>query len=468
MGRRLFASVVTGLLGVVLLAMPAGAQVAPPPAPSGSDTYAAEAFGSALNLDLFGTKVTIGSGNATLDSTPKAHADGSGALFATTLVGDTSADASSNGQSVDDHTAANQNCGPLSLPNTFPLVKLLTACSYSHAAIANNLPTATAGASSVDTLGLAPADLFGAGQPLAPVGSGIDTLIGQLGDAIGGLGPAAQGLVSQLQALLNQILNNQEARLVNVQLGTNTSTVGATAQDVTAKSTSTGATVCVIQLDASTFDSCLIKVTAGTSEATALRDRIAKTNTAKFSNSVVTVTVSQLVIDALKALANDPSNPLGPALKPVVDALFGPNGPFKGGNTFTLQFGQYVDIPLPDPLHSVIIGSSGNTKTTATGASAIAASLEVHLFDGLPNGGIDLALSQANAAVSGPAPPKAPGAQPAAAAPAPGAAGPAGPLAFTGDNPWRPVLGAVLLIVAVASIELSRRSRRRQRPARDT
>jgi hypothetical protein len=134
----------------------------------------------------------------------------------------------------------------------------------------------------------------------------------------------------------------------------------------------------------------------------------------------------------------------------------------NGTPTLTLQQGQDVKLPLPDPLASEIIASSGSTTTTKDGASAAAASLELKLFTGLPGGGIDLAVSDANAAVSGGAAVKVSATRPAPkpAAPPGAPAAPAQQLAYTGDNPWRPVIGAFLLVVAVGGFEVIRRSRR--------
>ncbi len=357
--------------------------------------------------------------------------------------GATSADSPAGGTTVDNGNATTPVCGPLSLPAGFPLLGLRTACSYSHAATGGGAPAAKAYGGSVDTLSVSAGSVLGAGGLLAPVGDVVNTLLSQLGQIVN---PVPQ--VSQLTALLQGLLTGQGTAVATIQIGTNTSSAEVTSSAITATSTSTGAKVCVGQLAPGPPPICLVTVTVGTAAATASCSRTSYTATPTIDPSIVKVELFPAAFDALKQL---------PVLGSLLPTLF-PNT--NGTPTLTLQAGQSLDL---SPLIK-IVGSSGSTSKTANGASASAASLGLDVLPD-PNthvGLVSLALSEAQAAVSCTAPVKA------QVAPSTTTPAPPKKLAFTGDNPWRPVLGVVLLAVAAAGLEVLRRARRRDRTATGT
>lgn len=425
------------LLAIGLVALPASAQSSP----SGqAESYAAQANGSALALTLAGQQLTVGAGQVALDSTPKASANASGALLLTTPVGASSAAATQNGQNVVDGTASAPKCGPLTLPASVPVVGLATACSYSQAAVAGGLPSATAGGKSLD-LSLATSSLPAA--LTTQLKSAITALTGQLSDALdptlgsilkpltGGANPVS---LNQLGTLLNLLTTDPDSKLATVVLGASTSTVSATAATVTADSTAVGGTICIGDV----AGLCLITITIGTAKATAVRDRAANTATPTVNPSIVTIQVLPVLFDGLKAI---------PGVGAVLDQLF----PTQSGTpTLTLQQGQTITIPGV----LTLVASSGTATKTNDGATASASSLKLTLLGGT----VSLALADANAAVAGHAATPGSPASPATTAP------PNQPktLAYTGSNePWRPIMAGLFLVLAIAGLEVARRARRR-------
>jgi hypothetical protein len=139
-----------------------------------------------------------------------------------------------------------------------------------------------------------------------------------------------------------------------------------------------------------------------------------------------------------------------PGVGTVLQTLFGQSG--------SLEVAPNAKVIDLSPL-AIITPSSGTTSTTSSGASAAAASLQVDVLPGAVSGKplLTLALSQAQAAVSCKA--AVPGTAPTTSTTQPAAK----KLAFTGDTPWRPVLGAVFLVLAAGGLEVIRRARRAQR-----
>jgi hypothetical protein len=432
--RRLVPVLSVALLAMAMAALPAAAD-----SPSGqAESYAAQAQGSALTLSLMGQELSVGAGQASIDSTPKANANASGVLLLTTPVGASSAAATQNGQSVSDGTPSSPTCSPLSLPSTVPVAGLTTGCSFSQAAIADGLPTATAGGQSVN--------LSVGTSSLTALNTQLEDLVTQLNGALSGvlgniLDPLSGGAIttSQLGTLLNTLTTSPDAELVTVQVGTSTSTANATTSAVTASSTSTGGTICV----GSVAGVCLVKITVGQASATAVRNRSANTATPTVDPSIVKIEILPALFDGLSQL---------PGIGDVLKTLF-PNP--TGTPTLTLQQGQTFSIPQ---LGLTLVASSGTTNKTSDGATASASSLKLSVLD-LPglNGGVSLALADANAAVAGKAA-VAPPATPATTAP------PKAPtkLAYTGSNePWRPIAAGFLVLLAIAGFEVARRARRR-------
>jgi hypothetical protein len=429
--RRLVATLVAAVLGAVLVAVPATAQ----PGTSGTpEQYAATSSGNAFKLSIAGNDLTFGSNNASIDSTPKAHADGQGALIVSTSVGGSKADSPAGGATVDQGTKAAPVCGPLTLPAGLPALGLATACSYSHASTANGTPDAAAYGGSVDTLSVDTASLLGVGKPLGQLGSAVT---GALTNILGQL-PLPGGTGDSLSTLLNQLLTGQGAQVLSAQIGISTSSTAVTSDAITATSNSTGASLCI---GAVVPGVCLITVTVGTAGATATCTR---------SNHVAKPSINPAVLDIQLLPAALPQLYALPGVGTVLQTLFGQSG--------SLEVAPNAKVIDLSPL-AIITPSSGTTSTTSSGASAAAASLQVDVLPGAVSGKplLTLALSQAQAAVSCKA--AVPGTAPTTSTTQPAAK----KLAFTGDTPWRPVLGAVFLVLAAGGLEVIRRARRAQR-----
>src|SRR5687767_10327482 len=90
MRRKLLAAV--AVTAAALVAMPQAH------AADAGDTYEAQATASVLRVNLFGQGFTVGSAAATADSTPKATAEGRGAVVSTQTFGATDASATQVGQ----------------------------------------------------------------------------------------------------------------------------------------------------------------------------------------------------------------------------------------------------------------------------------------------------------------------------------------------------------------------------------
>lgn len=432
--RKLVAVLLLGLVGAAFLAVPVGAQTGGSAAtPAVPEKYAATASGNAFLLKVGPASLTFGSNNVAIDSTPKAHADGSGALLVASTIGGTSADSPAGGTTVTKgllETPPNttDGCGPLSLPAGFPALGLNTACSGSSASTANGLPTAAAQGDSVYNLSVDTASLIGPGAPLASLGT---TLTGLVTSLLGSPQTAALG------TLLNLLLTTPTAQVLAVKVGGSSSTASATADAVTSSSNATGVNVCVGNLPGGI--GCLIDVTVGAAAATATCSRTSHVSTPKVTPALATVQLLPAALPEIYAI---------PTLGPILKGLFGDSGKLT-----VAPNGAAINL---SPL-LILTPSAGTTTQTATGASAAAASLQLDLLPDATTGvgAVELALSQAKAAV----------ACTAAVAAKPGTPGAPTPnkLAFTGDSPWRPVIGVALLAVVAAGFEVTRRSRRSRR-----
>ncbi len=133
-----------GLLAVVTaVALPAGAQTPP------TITYKATAKATGLDLQAFGQGITLGLSQTGVSSDPKADAAGVG-LVLPGAGSQNAINASSGGDGQSTGTPAPGTCGPLTLPDTVPVVDLKTACSSAVASIQGGLPSALSTASVAD------------------------------------------------------------------------------------------------------------------------------------------------------------------------------------------------------------------------------------------------------------------------------------------------------------------------------
>ena len=332
------------------------------------DQYDAQAVATALRISVFGQGLTIGSASSEADSSPKAHAEGHGALIATQNIGSSTADATKAGQSNGSDTPT---CSPLVLPAAVPLLDLSAACSNALAAVTASGPASSAAAKSV-TIKLS-------GDPALaalPIDTLTDTLTTTL---IGGLGPLLDTtlpvptnvVVDQLKSLLNKAITGAGVDLLTIEGGAAESHTSADGDSVDASTLSNGATIKL--LDRSGIGMApILQIDIGQSTTNVSRVRATGVTTADATAIPVKVTVAP-------------------------DVAFLLNLP---QSSFSAPEGQQVDLPLPPPLTSSIKLSGGSTADIKNGKSAASGSLDLDLLQGL-NGGIQVGLSTGSAAVAG-------------------------------------------------------------------
>jgi hypothetical protein len=161
--RRIGAAAMTSLVMCALLAaVPAGAQQ-PERVTTAPEAFVASASARALDLNLLGNHLTVGSSGAIIDSSPKAQAQGAGVL----LVSGTVANALV--------TVANAADSPpeacvLNLP-LLGLLTVATACGQANASTVNGLPIA-AGTGEIAAIDVG-------GSLLDPLLQGVRGLVGE-------------------------------------------------------------------------------------------------------------------------------------------------------------------------------------------------------------------------------------------------------------------------------------------------
>src|SRR5436309_3101939 len=161
--QRLGATVLSALVTTAVLALPASAQTQT--VETRPESFIATAAARGLDLNLFGTRVTVGQASALINTTPSAKASGAGvALVASTV-------------SNSEVNAPNQNATPpkacvLNLP-VADILAVQLACGESRVDTNNGAPSAF-GKGSVAGLGVS------ALNGLDPVVQLLQTLLNQL------------------------------------------------------------------------------------------------------------------------------------------------------------------------------------------------------------------------------------------------------------------------------------------------
>lgn len=338
------------------------------PGQAAADTYEAEAQSSALKLVLFGQQISIGASAADVGSAGLAHAKGEGALVVTQSFGASEATADAPGETAGSDTPT---CSDLALPPALPLpVTASAACSTSLAAITNDGPSAQATGAAFE--------LSAAGTPAIaalPVGAVTGPLVGGLAPILGQIPVPAQPVVDQITTLLTDALSGNGVTILRVKAGESASVSGATAADVDAGHEATGVTVTVLERDGLGLEPVLT-IEAGESTTHVSRNRTTGAATAEQTTAPARVTVASDIATLLQLPQN----------------------------SFEVPPGQAIDLPLPPPLQSSITVSGGTTEKVDGGATASSGTVDLNLAQGLPNGGVQLALSAGSAAVAGATP----------------------------------------------------------------
>lgn len=379
------------------------------------EAFSVSSNARALDLNLLGTHVTVGSTGALVTSAPRAEAQGAGVL----LIGGTVAKAQvSGGKGLDDPPAACLINLPLNLVN------LATACGDAKALIGDLGPAAAAqgGVASIE-VGLS---LL---QPL------IDQLTALLGQVIGTvvdpllalLGDLLKPLLGSLNLNLNNVVDDLLAGLrratsvLRVQIGTSASEAVTQADQVAATAVAAGAKIDVLP-GLALSGAPLISVVVGSAKAGVSVKR------APVSSGAATVATATPTFD--------------PAIVTIRLGL-----PLLGNITeIPVRLGQPIVLLAGSPLESKISLGAGRAANNPDGsATAVADGVSVELLKGV-GGGIGLSLAHAEAAGGGLS---------ATLVPLQ-VSNPTPILPPTGGTPWVPITGFGLLAVALASRRLAR------------
>lgn len=414
--HRLGAIALTGATLAFVLVTPASAETNT--VETRPESFIATAAARGLDLNVLGTHVTIGQSSALINSVPSAKASGAGVALVSGTV------------SNSEVTGPNQNQAPpkacvLNLPIA-SLLSVALACGESRASTGTDGPQAFA-KGSVASVDLAALHL------LNPVIQLLQTLLNALlpvvdqtvGAVTGLLGPALGGLVTPLagnlglgsgstvapvSGLVNSLLDGvkRATGLATIKVGDATARTVTTAGSVTATATSAGAQVDLLP-GLTLGGAPLLSIIVGSAKSTSSFDRGTAKSTPAFDAAVARVRLGL---------------------------------PLLGGSIteIPIQLNTPLTLLAGTPLETTISLGAGRTVTDPTTGSvaAYADGVSIQALKGISTGiGIELAHAETGAGgqtrlVS----------QQQIVTPLPA-------LAKTGNDPWLPLAGAGLLLVAL-------------------
>lgn len=406
--RRVGGAAFVGLLLTGVIGGPsASAQTAP--------TYAASAAGRVLNLRIGAEGLTAGASSASVDSTQKATAQGTGYL--SPLASQQTAKLEQVGDGTQE---APQACSADLSVLPAPLSDILglgAGCSSALAQVQNGLPRGSA-SGSVAGLGLDATPVLDQlpvedvlGAVLTPILGGVQQVEDLLSAAIGvdvGIGDSVEQITTALV----------EQKLINVELGTSSSETVDTGSQIVATARSSGGTIELFPIGAPLVDGLepIIEIVIGSAEATVTYDKESAKSTPSFDPAILTINVNTPILDNLGTIIGQDLSTIeiDPGLIPdQLNAIPGvaelaavltacPDAP----NEFCLLAGT--------PLEIRIAASSGRTVTNPDGSiMAVADAVKINALRNIADvgvplpGGILLELAHAEAAVgaTAPAPP---------------------------------------------------------------
>ena len=418
--QRLGAIALSALVMTAVLALPASAQAQT--VETRPESYIATAAARGLNLSVFGTNLTIGQSSAMVNSTPSAKASGAGVALVPATV-------STSEVSGADQTSAPPKACVLNLPVGLPAVgsalALELACGESRVNITNGAPSAF-GSGSVAGVDLAALGLLDpviallqsllnqllpvVDQTVGTVINTVPTLSGILGPLAANLGLGSTSTVQPVSGLVDNLLAGVQRAtgLVDIRLGASTSQAVTGASAVTATATAAGAQIDLLP-GLTLGGGPLLSITVGDAKSISTFDRATAKSTPSFDAAIARVRLGL---------------------------------PLLGGTVtdIPVQLGTPLTLLAGTPLESTISLGAGRTVTDPdTGAVAsYADGVSIHLLKGV-NGGILLELAHAETGVGGQI--RLVTQQQLTPVPI---------LAKTGNDPWLPLTGAGLLLVALA------------------
>lgn len=414
--QRLGAAAVSALMITAVLALPATAQTQT--VETRPESFIATAAARGLDLNLFGTHVTIGQSSALINSTPSAKASGAGVALISGTVSTSEVNAA-------DQTAAPPKACVLNLP-VADLLNVELACGESRVSTTNGAPAAF-GAGSVAGVDLA---ALSALEPIIDllrelldqllpvvdqtVGSVLNSLTPTLGNLLGplagNLGLGTGSTVAPVSNLVDSLLDGVEraTSLVDIRLGESTAETVTAADKVTATANAAGAQIDLLP-GLTLGGDPLLSIIVGSAKSTSVFDRGTAKSTPAFDAAVARVRLGL---------------------------------PLLGGSIteIPIQLNTPLTLLAGTPLESTISLGAGRTVTDPnTGSVAsYADGVSIQLLKGL-NGGIGLELAHAETGAGGQTRLVS---QQQVVTPVP-------TLAKTGNDPWLPLTGAGLLAIAL-------------------
>lgn len=411
--------------GAIALAAAMAAALLAPPASAQTQTivtrpesFIATAAARGLDLNVLGTRVTIGQSSAVINSVPSAKASGAGVALISGTV------------SNSEVTGPNQAQAPpraciLNLPIA-SLIAVRLACGESRASTGADGPQAF-GSGSVAGVDLAALNLLDPvvsllqsllNALLPVVDQTVGTVTGLLGPTLGGMvGPLAGNLglgsgstVAPVSGLVNQLLDGvkRATGLAEIKVGPSTAQTTTAPGSVTATANAAGAQIDLLP-GLTVGGAPLLSIIVGQAKSTSTFDRATAKSTPAFDAAVARVRLGL---------------------------------PLLGGTVtdIPIQLNTPLTLLAGTPLETTISLGAGRTVTDPnTGSVAsYADGVSIQALKGI-SGGIGLELAHAESGVGGQARLVS---QQQVVTPVPA-------LAKTGNDPWMPLTGAGLLLLAL-------------------
>jgi hypothetical protein len=416
--QRLGAIALTAFVMTAVLALPSSADTTTQTVESRPESFIATAAARGLDLNVFGTHVTVGQSSAVVNSTPVAKASGAGVA----LISGTVSTSEVNGPN---QSAAPPKACVLNLP-VAGLLTVELACGESRVDTNNGAPSAFgAGAVAgidVDALNvLQPVidllqSLLNALLPVVDqtVGTVLNTLTPTLGNLLaplaGNIGLNSGSTVAPVTGLVNNLLDgvDRATSLLEIKLGDSSSQAVTSADKVTANAVASGAEINLLP-GLTLGGAPLLSIIVGSAKSTSVFDRGTAVSTPSFDAAIARIRLGL---------------------------------PLLGGSVteIPIQLNTPLTLLAGTPLESTIsLGAGRKVVDQNTGSAAsYADGVSIQLLKGI-NGGIGLELAHAETGAGGQTRLMT---QQQIVTPVPS-------LAKTGNEPWLPLTGAGLLLVAL-------------------
>ena len=379
------------------------------------ETYLGAAKGHALSLKVGATDLgTFGVSDSSINSALKATATGAGAISPLADTKVTTLVEGADGEQSDSAVGAK-----VAVPGLENLFALEIGKSESASKIVDGLPTAVS-SGQVKALTL---DIQNQETLSSTIGS-VQTEIQPLLDLLGGTLDSVSditGVDLAVDDTVDELLTAlQTTRTLDIQLGTSTSTVITSGNDVISTAVSEGGRIDILPLGAlepvTGEATPVASIIIGSAKATATYDRLTgKTKDVSFDPAIVTIRINTPTTDAVAGQVTeltgiDPTEiviapgtlvegPIGDTL-----ALTGISGPCS-------DHAQAICILEGTPFETRVYLAAGRTVTNPDGSvGAEADAVRIHAVKNIAQlnpaldilaGGIDLSLAHAEAGIAG-------------------------------------------------------------------